>query len=128
MVPSAGCPVRCRMTGFAGRRKTGRRVGWIVRGIIGGLVTGIAVGRCAAGIAIGMTRRAGNSHMGSGKREGCCGVIEGRWRPGGRVVTGRTSVTEVVRHMIRISRADKRGLVAAITVSWRAAGITVGMT
>lgn len=128
VVPSAGCPVRCRMTGYASRRETGRRMGWVVRGIIGGFVTGIAVGRRAAGIAIGVTRRAGDSYVSAGKRESCCGMIKGRWRPGGRVVAGRTSVTEVVCHVIRVSRAGKRDLVAAITEGWRSTGITVGMT
>jgi hypothetical protein len=81
-----------------------------------GLMTCIAVHVNKLVIAADMARLARCRNMRSGESEFCYGMIETCRRPGRCGVAGRTVVTEIARHMIRICCGLEIGLVTLITI------------
>jgi hypothetical protein len=63
-----------------------------------------------------MAAGAGHGCMRSRQRERRGGVVEGRWLPRSRIVTGRTGVTEIVGRMMRTGRAAKVGGMARVAI------------
>ena len=76
-------------------------------------------------VAVHMTLRALNGRVRSGERESGVVVIEGRSRPGGRVVALRASLRESAGNVIRIGRTLKILQVAADTSRVRARQVEV---
>jgi hypothetical protein len=124
VVPSAGCPVRCRVTGDASCRETGRCMRRIARCIICGLVTGIAVSWRSAAVSVGMARSTGDRRMEPGQREARGCVVKRRRRPGGGTVARDTRMADAVGDVIQRAGTCKISLVTSVAVGRRSATVS----